>query len=192
MDSPTDQDLLNRIAQRDDQAAKVLYERHHGYVRHFARQHLRDDAQIEEVVQDVFISIFRKPLAFQGESRLSTYLCTIARRRVMDIHRSRYAHPEMEAINEEHLENTPSDSPEADVETTVARRQAGHALQGCLEKLPMVQREAFFWAHVEECTDTEVAQRLQVAVGTVKSRLHAARQALKRCLSAHAPGGVNV
>ena len=80
----------------------------------------------------------------------------------------------------------------ADVLLQVGRRQALVHIEACMDKLPEVQRDALFWTYFQDERDHEVAERQGVNLGTVKSRLNAARQALKRCLGQRAAGGLHV
>ena len=169
---------------------KMLYLRHHDLVYGYTRRQLRDEAAVDEVVQDVFVAVFRKPLAFKGESAFSTYLCSIARLKAID--RLRDAGREIATEYAEAEDLAADDSGSADVLLQVGRRQALVHIEACMDKLPEVQREALFWTYFQDERDHEVADRQAVSLGTVKSRLNAARQALKRCLAQRAAGGLHV
>ena len=184
----SDQNLLNQAAQGNDQAMVMLYRRHHALVHGFTRRLLRDAQEVEEVVQDVFVALFKRPEAFNGASLLSTYLCGIARRKAVDRDRSRGRMPLTEPIDDAAAAQWPDDSPLADVTGLVGRRQTLARIEACMNQLPLVQREALFWTYFEDERDHEVALRQGVSPGTVKSRLNAARQAMKRCLALQAGG----
>lgn len=185
----SDQDLLNQAARGNDQAVAMLYRRHHALVHGFTRRLLRDAQEVEEVVQDVFVALFRKPEAFNGMSSLSTYMCGIARRKALDRDRLRGRMPATEPIDDDNAAQVIDENLYADVVQQVGRRQALIHIEACMDKLPLAQREALFWTYFEDERDHEVAERQGVSPGTVKSRLNAARQAMKRCLSLRAYGG---
>lgn len=190
----SDAELLNQVAGGSDRAMKMLYLRHHDLVHGFTRRQLRDDTLVEEVVQDVFVAVFRNPKAFQGASAFSTYLCSIAKLKVIDRFRDRERERAVLAddVAEEALAAVPDETDVADVLLQVGRRQALAHIEACMDRLPDVQREALFWTYFQDERDHEVAVRQEVSQGTVKSRLNAARQALKRCLSQRARGGLHV
>lgn len=190
----SDADLLNQVALGNDRAMKMLYLRHHDLIHGFTRRQVRDPSIVDEVVQDVFVAVFRNPTAFQGTSAFSTYLCSIARLKAIDRFRDREREQAMVAddVAEDALAAIPDESDLADVLLQVGRRQALAHIEACMDRLPQVQREALFWTYFQDERDHEVAERQEVSQGTVKSRLNAARQALKRCLSQRASGGLHV
>jgi RNA polymerase sigma factor (sigma-70 family) len=190
----SDADLLNQVALGNDTAMKMLYLRHHDLVHGFTRRQLGDVSVVEEVVQDVFVAVFRNPTAFHGASAFSTYLCSIARLKVIDRFRERERERAvlLDDVAEETMAAVRDETDIADVLLQVGRRQALSHIEACMDRLPDVQREALFWTYFQDESDHEVAVRQQVSQGTVKSRLNAARQALKRCLSQRARGGLHV
>lgn len=188
----TDTDLLNQVERGSDRAMKMLYLRHHDLVYGFTRRQIRDEAAVAEIVQDVFVAVFRKPAAFQGGSTFSTYLCGIARRKAVDRLREMGREIATEFVEGADLAAAPDESASADVLLQVGRRQALAHIEACMDKLPEVQRDALFWTYFQDERDHEVAVRQAVNLGTVKSRLNAARQALKRCLGQRAAGGLHV
>jgi RNA polymerase sigma factor (sigma-70 family) len=189
-----DAELLNQVALGNDRAMKMLYLRHHDLVHGFTRRQLCDVSVVEEVVQDVFVAVFRNPTAFQGTSAFSTYLCSIARLKVIDRFRERERERAvvLDEVAEETLTAVPDETEIADVLLQVGRRQALAHIEACMDLLPDVQRDALFWTYFQDERDHEVAVRQEVSQGTVKSRLNAARQSLKRCLSQRARGGLHV
>lgn len=171
----------------------MLYLRHSELVHGFTRRQLRDDALVEEVVQDVFMAVFKNPLAFKGDSAFSTYLCSIAKLKAIDRLRQNKLERELvaESVPDDDLAAIPDESDVADVLAQVGRHQTLAHIEACMDRLPEVQREAIFWTYFQDERDHEVAERQNVSQGTVKSRLNAARQALKRCLTQRTRGDLH-
>lgn len=175
--------ILNAVAKEDDEALKRLYRHYHGFVHAFVRQRLSNPSDVEEVVQDVFLAVARKPLGYQWDSRYTTYLCSIAKNKAVDVLRSRGSETHVE-LNNEMCNTIPDPEAHQQVMDAISSRQAMDRLRGCMDRLDSEeQREAFFWTFFEDEDMTTVATRMGCPVGTVKSRLYLARQALMRCLT---------
>ncbi len=172
----------------------MLYLRHHDMIYGFVRHHLFDPTHVDDVVQDVFEALLKDPRGYRQEAAFSSYLCRMALNKIADrgrrIQRERKVFAE--GVDEEVVASVADDSDTTDVLRLVGRREAQAHLQACIDKLPDAQRDALFWTYFQDERDHEVAVRQQVSQGTVKSRLNAARQALKRCLSQRASGGLHV
>jgi RNA polymerase sigma-70 factor (ECF subfamily) len=170
--------LLSGLAARDPEAITRVYRHHHGRVRAYARRMLGDDAAAEDVVHDVFVALPDAISRFRGDAALGTFLMSIAvnlcRRRVRSSARGRRAVERMKARKVESEVPTPE-------EETRARRLAA-ALSRGLATLSVEHREVFILAAVEERTSREVADILDVAPGTVRTRLFHARKSLRAFL----------
>lgn len=175
--------ILNAVARGDDEALKRLYRHYHGFVYAFVRQRLSNPSDVEEVVQDVFLAVARKPMAYQWDSRYTTYLCSIAKNKAVDVLRSRGDGPYAD-LDDAMCAAIPDPEAHHQVMDAISSRQAMDRLRGCMDRLDSEeQREAFFWTFFEDEDLATVAARMACPVGTVKSRLYLARQALMRCLT---------
>jgi RNA polymerase sigma-70 factor, ECF subfamily len=178
---------LNAIAAGDDQAMARLYREYSRFVFGFVRHRMGNHADVEEVVQDVFLAVARKPSAFGDNSDFTTYLCGIARHKIADRFRSAHASlsPITDPLSSDESETLPIEDPDAEeaVYRHVQSLQTEEQLMRCMDRLPDLQRETFFWTYFQDEDVSTVAQRMSCAVGTVKSRLHHARIGLMRCLS---------
>ncbi len=154
---------------------------------------LENPADIEEVVQEVFFSVFRNLQQFTFDSSPRTWMTRIAinaalmrrrseRRRpllALADFRSGGANPDMQAMWQQ--EGSARRGPEA----LVLSRELGQASQGAMAKLPEKYRLVLQLRDVEELTAEEVAQALGLTIPTVKSRLHRARLAVRHALTGH-------
>jgi len=170
-----DRVLMNAVAMRDQDALMLLYTRYGAMVYAMALRVLGNTASAEEVTQDIFVKVWNQPARWNGDlGRLSSWLLASTRNAAID--RLRHEHrqwraldpepPSEELVGEEALANDPL---WAD----------GQLLRQILTTLPYQQRQlielAFYGGH----THSELAQMLELPLGTVKTRLRAAIQALR-------------
>jgi RNA polymerase sigma-70 factor (ECF subfamily) len=135
------------------------------------------EANLEDVAQEVFVVVGRQLPTFQGESKMTTWLYGICLR-VASNHRRR-AWVRREVPTEE-MPDGPSleGGPDAALETVQARRQ----LYEVLEMMEVDRRALLVMFEIDEMPCDEIASTLGVPVGTVHSRLHAAREEFQTCL----------
>lgn len=172
--------LLNRIAQGDEQAFTTLYRHYQRFVYAYLRHRVIDADAIEEILQDTLHAVFQKPLAYDGRSKFSTWLCSIANHKVGDWARRRRRQVETEDADEDFIETVAD--PDWDFLAQIAREQEMQVLRDCMDALPEKQRIALFWTFFEDEALETVAERQECPVGTVKSRLFNARQSVADCV----------
>ena len=169
--------LLTLVARGDQGAFEALYERLARPAYGLIRKVLRDPAQSEEVVQEVLLEVWRTASRFDpARGGAATWVLTIAHRRAVDRVRSEAA----AAGREQRTSRVPAagdavaDSVEATLDAELLRR--------CLEGLSDVQRESITLAYYGGYTYPEVAKLLEVALGTIKSRIRDGLHRLRDCL----------
>ncbi len=182
-DGAAEAELLLKAARGDEAAFLLLYERHRTPVFRFACRMLGSPQQAEDVTQECFLSILRRPEAFRAErASLRTYLCAIARHLALKLLRKR---------GQETMVDDPPDDPVApsagpgpgDPLQSVLDDEAAGAVRRAVEALPPLQREAVVLFEYQEMSLADIAAACEVDVGTVKSRLHRARERLRRTLA---------
>jgi RNA polymerase sigma-70 factor, ECF subfamily len=177
----TDERLLEQAASGDETAFAVIYERHRGLVFRFAYRLSQSREMAEEITHDCFLSLIKEPQRFKTQEQrasLRTYLCAAARN--LAFKRLRRASGET-AIDDfsEQLASAEGQGPLRlllDAEVSEAVRKA-------VGELPPLQREALILFEYEELSLAEIAEVAGADVGTVKSRLHRARQRLRTLLA---------
>jgi RNA polymerase sigma-70 factor, ECF subfamily len=180
-DGAAEAELLLRAGRGDEAAFLLLYERHRTPVFRFACRVLGSAEQAEDVTQECFLSILRRPEAFQAErASLRTYLCAIARHLALKQLRKRG--------QETLVDDPPEEAPRGpaggrDALGTVIEAEAAEAVRSAVEALPPLQREAVVLFEYQELSLVDIAAVCDVDVGTVKSRLHRARERLRRTLT---------
>ena len=155
-----------------------VYEQHFDFVWRSARRLGVPDASVDDVVQDTFLTVYRRLPSFERRSQLKTWVFGILRHTVSDFRRTarrKGAHQ---------LETEPADNTGQSPHEEALRRQGAELLHAALGSLNDEQREVFVLAELEQLSAPEIAQAVEANVNTVYSRLRAARQefevALKR------------
>jgi RNA polymerase sigma-70 factor, ECF subfamily len=163
----SDEELLEAIADGDDAALGALYDRFGRLAYGVAFRILRDQALAEDAVQEAFLAVWRSATRYQSErSKPATWIITLVHRRAVDLVR-REDRRRTEALDEE-----PEQSAEG-VHEEVALRRRREAVQTALRQLPDDQRQALELAYYGGFTQSELAERLGVPLGTIKSRMFA-------------------
>jgi RNA polymerase sigma-70 factor (ECF subfamily) len=191
-DSGSDLALVHRVASGDESALGALYDRYGGVVYSIARRVLRDAQAAEEVLQDTFYQLWRGARQFDPQrGSLAGWLLVSARNRAVSRLRGRVTDPLGWARPDLALEGQParyinyalSDTAISlpfDLESAAAQKQMMERIQRALAELPAPQREAVELAYFEGLTHSEIAERLHEALGTIKTRLRAALETLRR------------
>jgi RNA polymerase sigma-70 factor (ECF subfamily) len=158
-----------------EDAMADLYDRYSGIVYGVALRVLGDTTVAEDVLQEVFLQLWRRPQAFDAErGRLAPWLAVIARNRAIDLVRKR---PKQEDIDELPI------SSGVDLEDLSARRLAVEKVRGVLASLPQEQRKALEMAFFEGMTHTEIARKTGDPLGTVKTRIRSALLAVRKAFA---------
>jgi RNA polymerase sigma-70 factor, ECF subfamily len=161
----SDEELLAAIARGDERALGELYDRFGGVAYRLALRVLRDPALAQDAVQDAFLAAWRTAVAFDpARGKASTWLLTLVHRRAVDLVR-REDRRRAEPLDEAPV--APGDAVDESVEVREERRR----VQAALARLPPDQREALELAYYGGLSQSEVAERLGVPLGTVKSRM---------------------
>jgi RNA polymerase sigma factor (sigma-70 family) len=162
-----------QLGERD--AFDALIDRWHVPLWRFIRRMVGNDAVAEDILQDVWLRVVRGLGRLEEPARLAPWLFSIARRSVMDQLRRQYAEPTSAELEDENL--PPAEIAESTWEET-------ELLQEALAELPPREREAVALFYLRELRINEMADVLEVPVGTIKSRLHRARGMLRSRLKA--------
>ena len=189
----TEAALIGRLRRRDTEALEILMERHAARVYRVAFGITRNDADAEEVVQDVFLSLFEKIAAFEERAALSTWLYRVATNTALL--RRRGKRLELEVSLEDQLPTFRDDGHRAGERSFLLADWSSSAEDGLLsdetqalvrraiDTLPSHYRAVVMLRDVEELSNEETAEILGEPVSSVKSRLHRARMALREQLT---------
>ena len=177
-DASNDAELLDRIRAQDSAALRMLFQRYYSRVYWFVQRRLHDANLAEEVVADVFFEVWRSAHSFAGASRPSTWIFGIAHFKCVGAHRDRRRHKRASVIptNVETLHRVADDR---DADERFAARDELRLVQEAIAALPEEQRRVIELALIQGLPYEEIAARLEVPEGTVKTRVARARARLR-------------
>lgn len=163
------------------QSFAELYELHFDFVWRSARRLGVPEASLDDVVQDTFVTVYRRLSAFEGRSTLKTWIFGILRHTVSDYRRTQ------RRKGTQPLACEPTDCQGPSPHDATARLEGSRLLHEALSTLKDEHREVFVLSELEQLSAPEIAQAVEANVNTVYSRLRCARQefevALKRIRS---------
>jgi len=172
-------ELVQQVARGDSAAFESLYDRVTGSVFGLIRRILRDPAQSEEVAQEVLVEVWRTATRFDpARGSAYTWIHTMAHRRAIDRVRSAQAGRDREERVAQRDHTPPYDVVADQVEARLEQEQ----VRRCLRGLTDLQRESVTLAYYGGYTYREVADLLDVPLGTVKTRLRDGLIRLRDCL----------
>jgi RNA polymerase sigma-70 factor (ECF subfamily) len=178
---PEDQELLRRAATGDREAFAAFFQRHRHGVYRFALNMSGSEATAEEVTQEVFMTLIRDPGGYDpNRGSVAAFLYGIARYQVLRVRKREWRFAELPEG-----EGDPDSAVWASEDSTIPdliRDEEALAVRKAILSLPPVHREAVVLCELEEMSYAEAADILGCAIGTVRSRLHRARQSLRQSL----------
>jgi len=179
--------LLARAGLGDRAAFARLYDRTSPHLFAVVLRINRDRAQAEDVLQEVYVNVWRAAQGFDAaQSQPLTWLTSIARNRAIDSLRRKQAEPPVRPAarndDEEHdVYDDLADTAPGPL-ALLGRASDARALSHCMEGLSGPQRQSVALAFYDGLTHAEVAEQMRQPLGTVKSWVRRALQALKSCL----------
>jgi RNA polymerase sigma-70 factor (ECF subfamily) len=198
-DSTDDARLVDRIAQGDEAAFMIAYDRHSTFLFGSVVRFLGDRESAAEVVQDAFITLWRRARQFDARSgSLLTWLLAVARHRAIDRLRAEGRRPGRDAIRLEAFApdggsgdggsraELPAElfaSPSTDPARVAARRWVQSVVRSGIAELPENERQVIVLGYALDLSQAQIAERLEWPLGTVKSRTRRALAQLRAQLA---------
>jgi RNA polymerase sigma-70 factor (ECF subfamily) len=172
----SDLTLVTAIRSGDQAAMAALYDRYSSIVYAVALRVLQDTGAAEDVLQDVFVQLWRNPGAFDASrGNMAAWLAVIARHRAIDALRRRHPQDDLEGIVV---------AIEPDLATEADRSRTMEKVLGALQTMPAPQRSALEMAYFEGLTHIEIAERTGEPLGTIKTRIRSGLLSLRKVLAA--------
>jgi len=179
---PPDAALMHRLLRRDVSAFEQLYERHSRIVYSLVLRILRHGSTAEEVVQDVFLQLWRSSARYDLSRPFIPWLLTLARNRALDQLRLK---GERQRRREEQTEQLPQIAVAApEYEKALDEKRRAERVRALIGSLPPPQKKAIELAYFEGLSHSEIAASLQEPLGTVKSWIRNGLIRLKESLQA--------
>ena len=182
--------LLSRVALGDRAAFDTLYRCTSAHLLAVVLRIQQDRAQAEEVLQEVYINVWRAAHSFNPAlSQPSTWLISIARHRAIDSLRRKASSPDTlsstargtdDDDGDDMLDHVPDDAPGPLEQLALATR--ARALDQCMQSLTAEQKSSLALAYYQGLSHSEVAEQMGHPLGTIKSWVRRGMQSLKACL----------
>ena len=165
-----DEELMPLVGRKDPEAFEVLFDRHGGAAYSLAYRIVGDRAAAEEVTQEAFISVWRSGARFDAaRGSVRSWLLSVVRNRAIDYLRSRAGKaPKLTFDDDSVLEQRPAAER---TEEEALRRETAGELRGAIGKLPGEQSKVIELAYFGGFSHSEIAQILNLPMGTVKGRM---------------------
>ena len=188
----SDEELVARARAKDFGAFEQLLDRYEDKIFRLAYRFVRNETEAKEVLQDTFLSIWRKLDTFKGDSQFGSWLYRVAANTALMRLRAQRRHPEVstEELPAGYLDTfgalPPTGEnwakrPDDELQSDELRRH----IQSAVDSLPEIYRTVFTLRDVEGLSTEETAEILDISVPTVKTRLHRARIALRDTITSY-------
>lgn len=181
MAKDTDKELVRRVKKGDKQAFDLLFSRYQHKILNLVSRYLRDQQDVEDVTQEAFIKAFRALPRFRGESAFYTWLYRIAINTAKNHLVARSRRPpgvDVDIDDAEFMDGTDvlreSESPEA----VLSRDELAEVINATLSELPDDLRSAVTLREFDGLSYEQIAEIMDCPVGTVRSRIFRAREAI--------------
>ena len=173
-------ELISRCQQGDPEAFKEIFDQYHKKVYRIAYGVVRQREDALDIVQEVFIKLYRSIRNFKGKSKFYTYLYRMAMNTAIDHSRKMGRSPFSSLDGMEGFQ--PSEAVEKRPDSILLHKELEGRVKVALEKLPTDQRMALIFREVEGLSYQEMAEAMGCSIGTVMSRLHYARKRIQELL----------
>jgi RNA polymerase sigma-70 factor (ECF subfamily) len=186
--------LMLRVKRGDRAAFAELVEKYKQPVMNFIFRTLRDEAEAEDLAQNVFLQTYKSARRYRQTAKFSTWLFTIARNLCLNELRRRSRHP-AESIEENHAEHEDLPRQQYEDKSQLApheqmlQSELARKIEEALAELPENQRTALLLCRQEELSYEEIADILDCSLSATKSLIHRGRETLKEKLKPYLKTG---
>jgi RNA polymerase sigma-70 factor (ECF subfamily) len=173
-------EMISRCQQEDQEALKEIFDKYHKRVYGIAYGVVRQREEALDIVQEVFIKLFRSIKNFKGRSQFYTYLYRMVMNTAID--HARKAGKQFVSSLDEEGSFEPSDNAERGPERMLLQKELEGRVKLAMDKLPPEQKAALIFRDVEGLSYQEMSEAMGCSIGTVMSRLHYGRRRVQELL----------
>ena len=173
-------EMISRCQQGDQEALKEIFDKYHKKVYRIAYGVVRQREEALDIVQEVFIKVFRSIKNFKGRSQFYTYLYRMVMNTAID--HARKAGKQFISSLDQEGSFEPSDNVERGPERMLLQKELEGRVKLAMDKLPAEQKAALIFRDVEGLSYQEMSEAMGCSIGTVMSRLHYGRRRIQELL----------
>lgn len=173
-------EMISKCQQGDQEALKEIFDKYHKRVYRISYGVVRRREEALDIVQEVFIKLFRSIKNFRGRSQFYTYLYRMTMNTAID--HARKAGKQFFSSLDEEGSFEPPDELERGPERVLLQKELEEKVKWAMSKLPAEQKAALIFRDVEGLSYQEMAEAMGCSIGTVMSRLHYARKRMQELL----------
>jgi RNA polymerase sigma-70 factor, ECF subfamily len=178
----SDNQLMEAVVNRKADALECIYKRYQSLLRTVIMGVIRDESEVEDVLHDVLLQVWEQGERYNpNENGLRGLLVTLARRRSLDRLRRRAAYRRATESLKTEIDN-PLTFETAPASNQVEVNDLSELLNRAIQTLPEAQKEVIDLAFFQGMSQREIAVKRQIALGTVKTRLHLAQRKMRNYL----------
>ena len=185
MAKQTDKELVRRVKKGDKQAFDLLFLRYQHKILNLVSRYLRDPEDVQDVTQEAFIKAFRALPRFRGDSAFYTWLYRIAINTAKNHLVAKSRRPpgsDVDVEDAEFMDGTDALKEDESPESALARDELKAAIDSAIAELPDDLRSAVTLREFDGLSYEQIAQIMECPVGTVRSRIFRAREAIDRAI----------
>jgi len=175
-----DEELIEKVAEKDDQAFYELFNRHEQKVFNLVYRYVGAYHEAEELTQDVFLKVFNSAHKFRGESKFATWLYRIAVNTCKNYKRKKQ--PTVVSIDDPEISTALSAPASTEPVAILAEKRKRAIIQQAIDTLAPNQKTAFVLSKYEGFSYVEIAEIMKVSISAVGVLLFRAKQELKKKL----------
>ncbi|MBX3459196.1 MAG: sigma-70 family RNA polymerase sigma factor [Planctomycetes bacterium] len=180
-----DSELMKRVARGDDEAFRLLFERHHRLAYSVIYRHIGVQSAAEDLVQEAFLRVYRNAAKWEPSAKFSTWLYTVVSNLCLNYKRDK-ARDKLRLVGSDEDGGNPLEQLAATAETDIEALDAAERsriIQAAISELPDNQRMALILSRYEDKSYEEVAEIMETTVAAVKSLTSRARETLREKLA---------
>lgn len=179
-DTSAELELLKKISEKDSNALSDLYDKHSKYLYTIIYYILRDEAEAEDTLQEVFLQIWDKVDSYdENLGNPLAWITRITRNKAIDRLRSKGFKNRSSETDIERIFDLSSDSPASNPEKSASMSQEQSEIAEALKTLNENQRDLIEFAYFRGYSQSELAEHFKIPLGTVKTRMRAAMMQLR-------------
>lgn len=183
--SPTDEELMKGVQERDDDAIATLYRRHTPLLRTVIGRILNNDTDVDDLLQEVFLEIWRQAARYSEEKgKALGWIVTLARRRAIDKLRKKMAYSRAQDRLQDEVEREPEPAMHHGADKELVASDTAKIFKTVIATLPEAQQQALNFAFYRGMSQREIAAHTGIPLGTIKTRLELAIRKVRVGLTA--------